>query len=127
MDDSIYSLTKKVVKRIVYTVAAAPLSLSNVSTASSSKSSSQGEGGIIKEVSLWWLKTAFKSMAGKATGYKSCALYWRGKETSSLTGLVLLALGEIRRHYSSTLAWKIPWTEEPGGLQSMGSLRVGHD
>ena len=26
-----------------------------------------------------------------------------------------------------TLAWKIPWTEEPGGLQSMGSLRVGHD
>ena len=28
---------------------------------------------------------------------------------------------------SSTLAWKIPWTEEPGGLQSMGLLRVGHD
>ena len=27
----------------------------------------------------------------------------------------------------STLAWKIPWTEEPGGLQSMGSLRVRHD
>ena len=29
--------------------------------------------------------------------------------------------------HSSTLAWKIPWTEEPGGLQSMGSLIVGHD
>ena len=29
--------------------------------------------------------------------------------------------------HSSTLAWQIPWTEEPGGLQSMGSLRVGHD
>ena len=29
--------------------------------------------------------------------------------------------------HSGTLAWKIPWTEEPGGLQSMGSLRVGHD
>ena len=29
--------------------------------------------------------------------------------------------------HSSTLAWKIPWTEDPGGLQSMGSLRVGHD
>ena len=28
---------------------------------------------------------------------------------------------------SSTLAWKIPWIEEPGRLQSMGSLRVGHD
>ena len=32
-----------------------------------------------------------------------------------------------RQTCSSTLAWKIPWTEEPGGLQSMGSLRVGHD
>ena len=29
--------------------------------------------------------------------------------------------------HSSTLAWKIPWTEEPGGLPSMGSLGVGHD
>ena len=29
--------------------------------------------------------------------------------------------------HSSTLAWKIPWTEEPGGLQTMGSLRIGHD
>ena len=28
---------------------------------------------------------------------------------------------------SSTLAWRIPWREEPGGLQSMGSHRVGHD
>ena len=29
--------------------------------------------------------------------------------------------------HSSTLAWKIPWTEKPGRLQSMGSQRVGHD
>ena len=29
--------------------------------------------------------------------------------------------------HSSTLAWKIPWIEEPGRLQSTGSLRVGHD
>ena len=29
--------------------------------------------------------------------------------------------------HSSILAWKIPWTEEPGGLQSMGSQRVVHD
>ena len=33
---------------------------------------------------------------------------------------------EIATH-SSTLAWKIPWMEEPGGLQSMGSLRVRQD
>ena len=29
--------------------------------------------------------------------------------------------------HSSVLAWRIPWMEEPGGLQSMGSQRVGHD
>ena len=29
--------------------------------------------------------------------------------------------------HSSIFAWKIPWTEEPGGLQSIGSQRVGHD
>ena len=30
-------------------------------------------------------------------------------------------------NHSSILAWRIPWTEEPGGLQSTGSQRVGHD
>ena len=29
--------------------------------------------------------------------------------------------------HSSILAWRLPWTEEPGGLQSMGSQRAGHD
>jgi len=29
--------------------------------------------------------------------------------------------------HSSTLAWRIPWTEEPGGLHSMGLQRAGHD
>ena len=33
---------------------------------------------------------------------------------------------EVATH-SSILAWKIPWAEEPGGLQSMGLQRVGHD
>ena len=33
---------------------------------------------------------------------------------------------EMATHYS-ILAWRIPWTEEPGGLQSMGSQRVRHD
>jgi len=33
---------------------------------------------------------------------------------------------EMATHFS-TLAWEIPWTEESGGLQSLGSLRVGHD
>ena len=29
--------------------------------------------------------------------------------------------------YSNSLAWRIPWTEKPGGLQSMGSQRIGYD
>ena len=36
-------------------------------------------------------------------------------------------LEEEMATHSSILAWKIPWTEEPGRLQSMGSQRVGHD
>ena len=35
-------------------------------------------------------------------------------------------LEEDRAARSSVLAWRIPWTEEPGGLHSMGSQRVGH-
>ena len=35
--------------------------------------------------------------------------------------------GEGTATHSSILAWKIPWTEEPGGLQSIGSQRVRHD
>ena len=37
------------------------------------------------------------------------------------------ALEKEMATHSSTFAWKIPWTEEPGGLQSMGLQRVGHD
>ena len=36
-------------------------------------------------------------------------------------------LEEEMAPHSSILAWRIPWTEEPGGLQSMGSQRVRHD
>ena len=35
--------------------------------------------------------------------------------------------GEGIATYSSILAWRIPWTEDPGGLQSIGSQRDGHD
>ena len=39
----------------------------------------------------------------------------------------MLSLEKAMAPHSSTLAWKIPWMKEPGRLQSMGSLRVGHD
>ena len=37
------------------------------------------------------------------------------------------SLEKVMATYSSVLAWKIPWTEKPGRLQSMGLQRVGHD
>ena len=37
------------------------------------------------------------------------------------------SLEKVMATHSSILAWRIPWTEEPGRLQSMGSQRVGHD
>ena len=40
---------------------------------------------------------------------------------------IWLCSEEAMAPHSSTLAWQIPWTEEPGGLKSMGSLGVGHD
>ena len=41
--------------------------------------------------------------------------------------IIAASSGEGNGTHSSTLAWKIPWMEEPGRLQSMGSLRVRHD
>ena len=52
------------------------------------------------------------------------------KECSNYCTITLIAHASKEKtmaSHSSTLAWKIPWMEEPGGLQSMGSLRVGHD
>ena len=60
-------------------------------------------------------------LPGKFHGQRSLVGYspW-GHEESDITKRLMAP-------HSSTLAWKIPWTEEPGRLQSMGSLRVGHD
>ena len=54
------------------------------------------------------------------------ALCW-ATTWSFLDQIKLQTLRKLMAPHSSTLAWKIPWMEEPGGLQSMGSLRVGHD
>ena len=52
---------------------------------------------------------------------------WKVTLQSSLNGMVDHVVEKAMAPQSSTIAWKIPWTEEPGGLQSMGSLRVRHD
>ena len=44
-----------------------------------------------------------------------------------LLALLVLFKEKAMATHSSTLAWKIPWVDEPGRLQSMGSLRVRHD
>ena len=58
------------------------------------------------------------------------------KITSDKEGHYIMIKGSIQEEditlvnmapHSSTPAWKIPWMEEPGRLQSMGSLRIGHD
>ena len=55
---------------------------------------------------------------------KSLPAMWEGRVQSlGLEGPLEKAMAP----HSSTLAWKIPWMEEPGGLQSMGSQRVGHN
>ena len=55
-------------------------------------------------------------------GIKRCLFLGR-RVTTNLDNTLEKAMAT----HSSTLAWKIPWMEEPGRLQSMGSLRVGHD
>ena len=59
-----------------------------------------------------------------------CVLISSYKDTSSmrLRPSLRTSLSEkVMTTHSSDLAWKIPWMEEPGGLQSIGSLRVGHN
>ena len=52
---------------------------------------------------------------------------WSGDNLSGIWIQVAMILEKAMASHSSTLAWKIPWTEEPGGLQSMELQRVGHD
>ena len=47
-------------------------------------------------------------------------------DLGSIPGLGRFPGGEMATH-SSILAWRIPWTEEPGGLQPKGSQRIGRD
>ena len=59
------------------------------------------------------------------------AVHWVAKSQTRLGNFTLTfhfhALEKEMAIHSSVLAWRIPWTGEPGGLPSMGSHRVGHD
>ena len=59
------------------------------------------------------------------------AVHWVAKSQTRLSDFTFTfhfhALEKEMATQSSVLAWRIPWTEEPGGLQSVGSQKVGHD
>ena len=61
----------------------------------------------------------------RALSWASCDI--QQPPTSYLFYTIVYISEKAVAPYSSTLAWKIPWTEEPGGLHTMGSLGVGHD
>ena len=67
-----------------------------------------------------------QSTSWETLGWKKHKLESRLLEEISITSDMQGYAGR-RQWQPSTLAWKIPWTEEPGRLQSMGSWRVGHD
>ena len=75
---------------------------------------------------LYKLKDLYRQNKVGRGSYSSKGLIVLGKVTF-LWGTVGVYPEKAMAPHSSTLAWKILWTEEPGGLQSMGSLRVGHD
>ena len=89
--------------------------------------------GKILWIRKWQLTPVF--LPGKSHGWRSPVGYtpWGRKEldmTEPLTSFYIPIMDVSEKAmapHSSTLAWKIPWTEESGGLQSLGSLRVGHD
>ena len=63
---------------------------------------------------------------GRVVGVREKNGAFHGEANSIERGCRAVAEKAMAPH-SSTLAWKIPWTEDPGGPQSMGSLRVRHD
>ena len=73
----------------------------------------------------WFNGPEFEKALRDGEGRRSlvCCSPWGRKELDMTELLMKKAMAP----QSSTLAWKIPWMEEPGGLQFMGSLRVGHD
>ena len=80
-----------------------------------------------------WKMSVFIPIPNKGNA-KECSNYctiafisYASKVMSQILQARLQWSEEAMAPHSSTLAWKIPWMEEPGGLQSMGSLRVGHD
>ena len=82
---------------------------------------------------LWWNTVLYLEFSGSYTTIRASLVAQTVKRLPTMRETRVRSLGredpleKAMATHSSTLAWKIPWTEEPGRLQSMGSQRVGHD
>ena len=76
---------------------------------------------------LWCYRLESECLATCFISKVSCILLTKEKTTMTFRGLYGIGAEKALATHSSTLGWKIPWAEEPGRLQSMGSLRVGLD
>ena len=84
-----------------------------------------------------WSQGRTGPVAPRAVGHRAFRSTWAPLSWSSPSSFLpfykylfstnCIPMEKAMAPHSSTLAWKIPWTEEPGGLQSMGSLRVRQD
>ena len=80
-----------------------------------------------KEVDKWQPTPVFLPGKSQGRGSLGGCSPWGHKESDTTERLHFHTLGKETATHPSVLAWRIPGTAEPGGLQSMGSHRVGHD
>ena len=78
------------------------------------------------QVQLLLLLTIVSVISGQDVSYKHTLTWWVFKRMKKNRRRFQTGETKAMAPYCSTLAWKIPWTEESSGLQSMGSRRVGH-
>ena len=76
-----------------------------------------------RQILYHWATWEAPADVRRQANFKGQASLSFGKHLKSISTMC----GEGSTAHSSTLAWRIPWTGEPGGLQSIGSLGVGHD
>ena len=76
---------------------------------------------------LSYKKRAFESVLMRQMKLELILHHEVSQEEKHQYSILMHTSEKVMAPHSSTLAWKIPWMEEPVRLQSMGSLRVGHD